>query len=62
LTADKNIGLMMPCKINVFVEGSKTIISGMQPTVISQFYPNADLGTVPQEVEAVIHKIIDEVK
>ncbi len=62
LQADLEIGLMLPCKINVYEKDGKRHISGMLPTLISEFFPNADLGSAPQEVEAIIKKIIDEVK
>lgn len=62
LQADRNIGLMMPCKINVYERDGRKFIAGMLPTLISEFFPDASLGNVPEEVEKVIRKIIDEVK
>ncbi len=62
LQADRNIGLMMPCKINVYERDGKRFIAGMLPTLISEFFPDASIGNAPEEVEKVIRKIIDEVK
>jgi uncharacterized protein (DUF302 family) len=62
LQADRNIGLMLPCKINVYERDGKKYVAGMLPTLISEFFPQASLGNVPEEVEKVIKKIIDEVK
>jgi uncharacterized protein (DUF302 family) len=62
LQADRNIGLMMPCKINVYEREGKRYVVGMLPTLISEFFPDASLGGAPEEVEKVIKKIIDEVK
>jgi len=62
LQADKDIGLLMPCKINVFRDAGKTIISAMRPLVLSQFFPEADLGELPAEVDAVVTSIVDESK
>ncbi len=62
LQEDRNIGLMLPCKINVYEKDGKRFIVGMLPTLITEFFPEASLGSVPQEVENVIKKIIDEVK
>lgn len=62
LQADKEIGLFMPCKVNVYEKDGKRYISGMLPTLISKFFPNINLGSVPDEVELIIKKIIDEVK
>lgn len=38
LEADKNIGLLMPCKINVYCEAGRTVISAMRPLVLTQFF------------------------
>ncbi|OGJ69753.1 hypothetical protein A3H22_00245 [Candidatus Peribacteria bacterium RIFCSPLOWO2_12_FULL_55_15] len=62
LRADPKIGLCMPCKINVYVHDGKVFLSGMRPIVLSQFFPNADLGDMPQEVDAIVQSIIDKAK
>lgn len=62
LNADIKIGLCMPCKINVYVKDGQTFISGMRPIVLSQFFPNADLGNSPQEIDQKIQDIINNAK
>src|SRR3989344_1368178 len=62
LRADPKIGLCMPCKINVNVHEGRVFLSGMRPIVLSQFFPNADLGDMPQEVDAIVQSIIDKAK
>lgn len=62
LNADIKIGLCMPCKINVYVKNGQTFISGMRPIVLSQFFPDADLGNKPQEVDRKIQEIIENAK
>ncbi|MDP1721934.1 MAG: DUF302 domain-containing protein [Candidatus Gottesmanbacteria bacterium] len=62
LQADIKIGLCLPCKINVYQKNDKTFISGMRPTVLPQFFPNADLGNLPDEIDAIIRGIIDKSK
>lgn len=62
LKESEAISLMMPCKINVYEKEGKTYISAMLPTVISQFFPEARLGSVPEEVEKIVRSIVDEVK
>ena len=58
LQADVKIGLCMPCKINVYVQDGQTFISGMRPVILSQLFPQTDLGNKPQEVDEIIHSII----
>ena len=62
LNADIKIGLCMPCKINVYIQDGQTVISGMRPTVLSHFFPNADLGDNPQEIDKKIQDIINNSK
>ncbi|ALM10467.1 MAG: hypothetical protein PeribacterA2_1112 [Candidatus Peribacter riflensis] len=62
LRADPKIGLCMPCKINVYVHEGKVFLSGMRPIALSQFFPQADLGDKPQEVDAIVRAIIDKAK
>lgn len=62
LNSDIKIGLCMPCKINVYVKDGQVFISGMRPIVLSQFFPNADLGEMPKEIDQIIRNIIDTAK
>lgn len=59
LSVDINIGLLMPCKINVYTQDGQTIISGMRPSILSQFFPQAELGEIPQKIEGIVVGIID---
>lgn len=58
LQADIKIGLCLPCKINVYQKDGQTFISGMRPIVLPQFFPNANLGNLPTEVDTIIRGII----
>ncbi len=62
LEADVKIGLCLPCKINVYIKDGKTFISGMRPIILSQFFPEANLGDLPREIDKIIKRIIDESK
>ena len=62
LNKDIKIGLCLPCKINVYVKDGQTFISGMRPVILSQFFPNADLGERPQEIDQIIQTIINSAK
>lgn len=62
LNADIKIGLCMPCKINVYVKDGQTYISGMRPIILSQFFPHADLGEMPKEIDQIIQDIINSAK
>jgi len=62
LQVDIKIGLCLPCKINVYVKNKQTFISGMRPVVLSQFFPKANLGDLPNEVDQIIQNIINKAK
>jgi uncharacterized protein (DUF302 family) len=62
LQADAKIGLCLPCKIVVYAKGGATFISGMRPIVLPQFFPDARLGTVPEEVDRLIQGVINNAK
>ena len=62
LEEDIKIGLCMPCKINVYAINGKTTISGMRPLVLSQFFPDADLGNKPMEIDEKLITIIEGAK
>ncbi len=59
LQADIKIGLCLPCKINVYQKDGQTFISGMRPLILPQFFPNANLGNLPKEIDKAIRRIID---
>ena len=62
LNIDIKIGLCLPCKINVYTKDGQTVISGMRPIVLSQFFPQADLGERPKEIDKIIQTIINNSK
>ncbi|OGI57479.1 hypothetical protein A3B85_00575 [Candidatus Nomurabacteria bacterium RIFCSPHIGHO2_02_FULL_37_13] len=62
LNKDIKIGLCLPCKINVYVKDGQTFISGMRPTILPQFFPQADFGERPKEIDQIIQNIINNSK
>src|SRR3989344_3068879 len=59
LNADIKLGLCMPCKINVYIKDGQTVISGMRPNILPQFFPDADLRDKPEEVDSMVRNILD---
>ena len=62
LQADIKIGLCLPCKILVYTKDGQTIISGMRPIILPQFFPHAQLGALPEEIDVLIKNVIDKAK
>ena len=56
LSKNRLTSLCMPCKINIIHNNGKTIIAGMNPTMISQFFPE-----VGQQEAALAQKDVKEI-
>jgi len=61
LTKNRLISLCMPCKINILQEDDNVKIVGMNPTIISEFFPEVSKNE-SREVEKDIREIIDSAK
>ncbi len=62
LAKDIKISLMLPCPISVYVEDGKTYISTLRPKVISDFYPQADIKAIAEDVDRIVLSIVDDAK
>lgn len=62
LIIDLAVSLLMPCKINVYSEEGKIIISTIRPTSLASIFNNQELRTFAEEVETVLIGIIDQSK
>ena len=62
LDKDMKLGLCLPCKINVYTKDGQTFISGMRPIILPHFFPQADLGERPKEIDKIIQTIINNAK
>ena len=60
LAADVKIGLMLPCPIMVYAEQGKVFITTMRPSLIKDFFPDAGIAGVAQQVEDVLIGIVDK--
>ena len=59
LAKDIKIALMLPCPISVYEKSGKTYISALKPSIISSFYPDADIEVIAQEVENIVVEIVN---
>lgn len=62
LDINEDVGLFMPCKINVYTKAGKTYISAMRPSMISDFFKSEELKKIADEVDAIVRSIVDDVK
>lgn len=62
LKKDVNIALMLPCPIAVYSTAGETFISTMRPSVLTDFYPKADIQDIAAAVEKTVLEIVTESK
>jgi uncharacterized protein (DUF302 family) len=61
ISAYSPIGMMLPCRIVVFEEDGVNKVMLMKPGVMNDIFPDAGLGTLPQDVEDILTQVVDEV-
>lgn len=62
LAKDKNISLMLPCPISVFVEQGKTFISAFKPRVLTDLYPGEGFEEIAGELEKIVISLVEEAR
>jgi uncharacterized protein (DUF302 family) len=59
LSKDMQVSVFLPCKINVYTEGGKTVIKAMRPAAIKDILPASGLEAVALEVDKIVVDIVD---
>jgi uncharacterized protein (DUF302 family) len=58
--ADARLDLLMPCRVNVFVENEKVVVAAVRPTVICSVFPEAELDDAARAIEEMVVELVDE--
>ncbi len=61
LEVEKEIGLMLPCNVIVYVTDGKTSVSAILPKTAMAMIDNAELTIIAEEIENKLKKVIDRV-
>lgn len=59
-SGDSRFATLMPCRINVFMEGERVVITALRPTLLCQVYPDAGLDALAEAVERRVIEIVDD--
>jgi uncharacterized protein (DUF302 family) len=52
--------LLMPCRVNVFMEEDAVVVAAVRPTVMCRVFPEAELDDLAAAVEAIVVELVDE--
>jgi len=61
LNAERDIGVLLPCNVIVYVHGGKTYVSAVLPTVQLGKVGNPKLLPIAEQVESKLKKVVDVV-
>jgi uncharacterized protein (DUF302 family) len=59
---EKNIGLMLPCNVNIYEKASKTVLSLIRLTVAMQMIENVEFQKLAGAVDEQPKKALDAIK
>ena len=58
LTAEEEIGLLLPCNVIVYEKGEKTVVSAFDPMTMVRVLGNDSMTAIANEVEARLRRVI----
>lgn len=61
LEAEPHVGVLMPCNVVVWDEGTHRVVTAMEPKVMAQVVDAPALVAVAEEVSAKIRRVIERV-
>ena len=59
LSAERDIGVLLPCNVIVYVQGGKTFVSAVLPTMQLGKVGNPKLLPIAEQVENKLKKVVD---
>lgn len=59
LSDTKEAGMFLPCRIAVYADGETNHVVMMKPSLIGTMMPDADFGTIPEDVEGILKDVIN---
>ena len=59
LTAEPHVGVLLPCNVVVWEEGTHRVVTAMEPKVMAQVVDHAELQAVAGEVSVRIHRVLE---
>jgi uncharacterized protein (DUF302 family) len=61
LSAEENIGLMLPCNVIVYDKAGKTVVGTIRPNAMMSMVGNAELSEIAAIVEEKLKRVLDSI-
>lgn len=61
LEAEPHVGVLMPCNVVVWDEGTHRVVAAMEPRMMSEVVGSEPLGAIAGEMSARIHAVLEEI-
>jgi uncharacterized protein (DUF302 family) len=61
ILVEENIGLMLPCNVEIYERQNKTVVSIIKPTVAMKMIGNVELEQIATTIERKLKKVFDAI-
>ena len=61
LTAEEELGLLLPCNVIVYENNNKTTVSVFDPKIMTQIIESQELDTIASEVQTRLKRVLEAV-
>lgn len=58
--AGKRLASLMPCRVNVFVEEERVVVTALRPTLLCRVFPEERFDDAAAALESVLVAVVDE--
>ncbi len=62
LEAEPHVGVLLPCNVVVWDEGTHRVVTAMEPKVMSQIVDAPGIAEIANEVSARLHRVLADVE
>lgn len=62
LTAEPEVGLLLPCNVIVYEDEGGCVVAAMDPTAAMKLVPNPELESVAKEARAKLERVLQQVE
>lgn len=53
------LDILMPCRVNVYVEADEVVVAAIRPSVVTWMFPEASLERLASRIERSVEELVD---